>query len=286
MKIGVLTGIWYTSEGRSLLESLERAAALGFRYVDLHGVFHAGPAHLTQQDALAVKHEMEVLGLRPRNYVCHALHNIPTADDAACEENLDYLNRALDLALLWDVYQMMLNAGQWVFGVERKLAWARTVSFLQQLCDYAASREVFIVQEAEPYVWFLVNDTASTLRMIEDVDRANFTTLVDLGHMALAREGPEELERLSESIIHAHFSDHEPYRHTNQTIGTGFAPMGEYLDALRTLGIDGLVERFGYDELVVSFELGAPGDTIDDPDTWVQDSIDFVRQVAPTMTLD
>ena len=114
----------------------------------------------------------------------------------------------------------------------------------------------------------------------------NFTTLVDLGHMALAREGPEELECLGESIIHAHFSDHEPYRHTNQTIGTGFAPIGEYLDALRNMEIDGLVGRFGYDELVVSFELGAPGDVIDDPDDWVRDSIEYVRRVAPTMTLD
>ena len=121
--------------------------------------------------------------------------------------------------------------------------------------------------------------------MMEDVDRLDFTALVDLGHKALAREGPEDLQRLCGSIIHAHFSDHEPYLHTNQTVGTGFTPTGEYLDALRAMEIDRSVERFGYDELVVSFELGAPGDSIDDPDDRVRRSIEYVRQVAPYMTL-
>lgn len=286
MKLGMLTGLWYISGKESALDSLERVAALGFRYVDLHGVFHAGPAHLSRTDAESLKREMDALGLRPRNYVCHAPHNIPSADDATFEADLEYLQRAVDLALLWDVNQIMLNAGQWAFGVSREQAWNRSVRFFQRLCDFAAERDVFIAQEAEPHVWFLVNDVASTVRMMEDVDRPNFTTLVDLGHMALARESQEDLERLGDSIIHAHFSDHRPYLHTNQTMGTGFAPTGEYLDALHALEIDRRVGRFGYDELVVSFELGAPGDLIDDPDECVRRSIDYVQEVAPYMKLD
>jgi sugar phosphate isomerase/epimerase len=286
MKIGMLTGLWYVSDQMSLLQSLERVASLGFRYVDLHGVFHCGPAHLSKSEALTAKREMETLHLEPRNYVCHAPHNIPSADEATAEADLEYLQRAVDLAVQWDVNQMMLNAGQWAFGVDREEAWSRSVRFLQRLCDYAWEREVFIVQESEPYVWFLVNDTASTIQMMEDVSRRNFATLVDLGHMALAREGRGELEKLGDSIIHAHFSDHEAYRHTNQVIGTGTTPTGEYLEALLAMEIDERVGRFGYDELVVSFELGAPGDLIDDPDDWVRRSIDHVREVAPFMTLD
>jgi sugar phosphate isomerase/epimerase len=229
---------------------------------------------------------MDSLGLEPRNYVCHAPHNIPSASERESDENLEYLKAAVDLALVWGVNQIMLNAGQWAYDVGRQEAWARSVSFLQRLCDYAAGRGIFIAQETEPYVWFLVNDVASTLRMMEDVDRPNLTTLVDLGHMALAREGPEELERLSGSIIHGHFSDHEPHRHTNQVIGTGFAATGDYLDALLAMDIDEQVKRFGYDQFVMSFELGAPGDSIADPDDWVRRSIEHVRQVAPYVTLD
>jgi sugar phosphate isomerase/epimerase len=176
-------------------------------------------------------------------------------------------------------------AGMWAYGLRREESWNKSVGFLQRLCEYAAPREVFIAQEAEPYVWFLVNDIASAVRMIEDVDRPNFTTLVDLGHMGLAREGPQELRRLRDTIIHAHFSDHEPLRHTNQTIGTGFVRTVDYLNELREMDIDKSVRRFGYDELVVSFELGSPGDSITDPDAMAERSLEHVQQIADYINL-
>ena len=228
---------------------------------------------------------MDTLGLTPRNYVLHPPVSIPAASAAEIEKSYAFLTEGIDLAVSWGVNQIMFNAGQWACGVHRAEAWSKSVRFWQRVCDYAAPRGVYIAQETEPYVWFLVNDTASTLRMLEDVDRQNFVTLVDLGHMALAREGPEFLETLGDSIIHAHFSDHEAARHTNQVIGTGITRTAEYLDALRRMDIDGRVGRFGYDELVISLELGAPGDSIADPDNWVRLSIQHVLQVAPYVTL-
>ena len=285
MKIGMLTGIWWIGQKAPLIESLQRAAALGFHYVDIHGVFHGGPAHLKPEERLLVRSEMEKLGLTPRNYVLHARHNIASASDAELEQSFAYLQEGIDMALDWGVNQLMLNAGQWVYGLSRQAAWERAVRFLQRLCDYAAPRGVYIAQEAEPYVWFLVNDISSTRRMLEGVDRQNFTVLVDLGHMALARESDDDLASIGDAIIHAHFSDHQPYLHTNQAIGTGFTRTKDYLDALQRMDIDRRVKRFGYDELVVSFELGVPGDTITDPDDWVSRSIQHIQEIAPYMTL-
>lgn len=285
MKIGMLTGVWFIAGGATLAESLRRAVVLGFRHVDLHGVFHGGPAHLTPAERLAIGAEMNALGLVPRNYVLHAPHNIPSASGAKLEENFACLKEGIDMALSWGVNQLMLNAGQWAYGIERRAAWERSAGFLRRICDYAAPRGVFIAQESEPYVWFLVNDTPSTVRMIADVDRPNFTVLVDLGHMALAREAPEELHKIGDQIIHAHFSDHKPFLHTNQEIGTGFTRTKEYIDELRRMDIDGRVKRFGYDELVISLELGAPGDRIDDPDGCVKRSLEHLRQIAPDLTL-
>jgi sugar phosphate isomerase/epimerase len=186
MKIGMLTGLWYIADGATVIESLQRAAGLGFRTVDLHGVFHAGPAHLSSQGRQAVKDELANLGLSARNYVLHPLVNLPSASQAELEHNYAYLCEGVDLALEWGVNQLMLNAGQWAYGVPRPQAWEQSVRFLQRLCDYAAPRGVFIAQEPEPYVWFLVNDLASARRMMADVDRPNFTLLLDLGHMALS----------------------------------------------------------------------------------------------------
>lgn len=285
MKIGMLTGIWYVAEAATLQASLERAAALGFRYVDLHGVFHAGPIHLLAEQRSQVPSMLKTLGLTARNYVLHPRVNTVAASEAELEQNYAYLIEGIDLAVSWGINQIMFNAGQWVYGMDRDEAWVKSVRFWQRVCDYAAPRGVYVAQETEPYVWFLVNDTASTLRMRTDVGRDNFVTLVDLGHMALAREGPEHLARLGDSIIHAHFSDHEAFRHTNQIIGTGITRTAEYLEMLQRIEIDLEVRRFGYDELVISFELGAPGDTITDPDDWVRRSIQHIQQVAPYVTL-
>ena len=285
MKAGMLSGLWYVAEGASLIESLRRSAGLGFHYVDLHGVFHAGPRHLSRRDRIAVRRQLDSLGLVPRNYVLHALHNIPSATEAERRENLDYLKEGVDLAVAWGVRQIMLNAGQWVHGMGRQEAWALSVAFLRQVCDYAGERLVYIAQETEPYVWFLVPDLASASAMAADVDRANFATLVDLGHMALARESASDLSQVEHSVIHAHFSDHEPYRHTNQVIGTGCTPTADYLQCLTSLEQHGWSERFGYEELVVSFELGSPGDTIADPDAWVRRSLEHVLTVAPDVSV-
>ena len=285
MKIGMLTGLWYVAGETTLVESLQRAAALGFRFVDLHGVFHAGPKHLSMQERQQVKTELETLRLVARNYVLHSPHNPASASAAEHEASFQYLREGLDLCLFWGINQLMLNPGQWIYGLPRQQVWANSVRFLQRVCDYAALRGIFIALEAEPCVWFLVNDIPSTAHMLADVDRENFSVLVDLGHMGLSRESPADLAQLGDRIIHAHFSDHEGFRHTNQVIGTGVTPTADILEWLRRVDIDRGVRRFGYDELVVSFELGAPGDQISDPDDLVRRSLDYVRQIAPFMSL-
>ena len=188
MKLGMLTGLWWVASRATVFEALERTAALGFHSVDLHGVFHAGPAHLSPDERLRVKRDLDRLGLEARNYVLHARHNIPSATPAEREEDLAYLRQGIDLAVSWGARQLMLNPGQWSPSVGRAEAWERAVSFLQAVCAYAEARGVFILQEPEPYVWFLVDDLASAQQMMQDVGRPNFGLLVDLGHMGLARE--------------------------------------------------------------------------------------------------
>ncbi|MGW8249442.1 MAG: sugar phosphate isomerase/epimerase family protein [Anaerolineales bacterium] len=285
MKIGMLTGIWSIAERASLIDSLHRAAALGFHYVDLHGVFHAGPAHLSAKERLAVKAELKSLGLIPRNYVLHPLHNLASATESELEQSLAYLQEGINLATEWGINQLELNAGQWVYGLPKDVSWSKAVRFLQRLCDYAAARDFFIAIESEPYVWFLVNDLASTQRMLSDVDRQNFTVLADLGHLALERQSPQALAQIADVIINAHFSDHKPYLHTNQVIGSGFVPTADYLDMLHRLDIDYRMQRYGYGEMVVSFELGVPGDHIDDPDGWVKQSLQHILEIAPYMSM-
>ena len=79
----------------------------------------------------------------------------------------------IDMAVTWGVNQLMLNAGQWAYGVSREEAWNKAVRFLQRVCDYAAPREVFIAVESEPYAWFLIKDIRLTEQWVADVGRPN-----------------------------------------------------------------------------------------------------------------
>jgi len=283
MKLGMLTGLWYVASQASVFEAMERAAALGFRTVDLHGVFHAGPMHLTPEARRRVRPELDRLGLEARNYVLHARHNIPSATPNEREEDLAYLREGIECAASWGIRQLMLNAGQWAPAAGRSEAWRRAVAFLQAVCEAGETRGVSIVQEPEPYVWFLVDDLAAARQMQYDVARPNFGLLVDLGHMGLAHESAAELEPLAGSILHAHFSDHLVNQHTNQVIGTGAVPLGDMLAGLRALRVDEQLRARGYDELTIAFELGAPGDTIPDPDDWVERSIAAIRALDPSI---
>lgn len=283
MKIGMLTGLWWIAERATVQESLHRIAALGFRYVDLHGVFHAGPIHLTDPERHAIRPELDSLGLIPRNYILHSPHNPASASDRDLEQDLAYLREGIDMAVEWGIRQLMLNPGQWTQGIPHRQAWDRATGFVQQVCDVAAERDVLIALEPEPYVWFLVNDLASASRMIADVNRPNIGLLADLGHMGLSRESRDDLEPLADRIMHAHFSEHEASRHTNQILGTGSTPTRELVDALRELDLDARVRRWSIDELVISCELGCPGDTIEDPDDWARKSLDHIKSLAPDL---
>ena len=55
-------------------------------------------------------------------------------------------------------------------------------------------------------------------------------------------------------------------------------------EALRDLGVDRDASRWGYDEMVVSLELGVPGPAIAGADEWVRVSLDHVRQIAPYLS--
>ncbi|MBM3122802.1 MAG: sugar phosphate isomerase/epimerase [Chloroflexi bacterium] len=285
MKLSMLTGLWYVASKATVFEALERAAALGFRTVDLHGVFHAGPAHLTPDERRLLRRELDRLGLEARNYVLHARHNIPGATPTEREEDLAYLREGLECASSWGVRQLMLNAGQWTVGVGRADAWRRAAAFLQRVCEEAEPRGIYILQEPEPYVWFLVDDLAAAQQMQQDVARPNFGLLADLGHMGLARESAADLEPLSGAILHAHFSDHEANRHTNEVIGGGAVPTRDLLAGLRRMQLDARLQAQGFDELAIAFELGVPGDDIADPDDWVRRSIAAVQTLDPGLGL-
>ena len=83
--------------------------------------------------------------------------------------------------------------------------------------------------------------------------------------MSQFKQNPSNLARLKYVIIYAHFSDNSLDLYTNQIIRTGSTPKADHLAMLRQLEIDKLAARIGNQGLVVSLEMGIPGDPIKAP---------------------
>lgn len=283
MKIGMLSGLWSIAGNLDAVSTVSRVADLGFHYIDFQGVLHAGPSHLDEKQVQAIAAALTDHGMEARNYVLHAPYNIPTASEEQLRESYEYLHEGMRTAKRWGIRQLMLNAGRWSTDVSRSTGWSKAVAFLKSVCDLA-DREGFLVAiESEPYVWFVLSDLESTLRMVRDVDRRNFGILLDLGHCALERQSPERLVEVVPHLMHVHFSDHQAERHTNQVIGTGVCPLSEYVRALMDAGADNAVAQYGYFELVGSMELGFPGDCIPDPEAWAVRSRENIQAKCPSV---
>jgi len=284
MKIGIITSLWAYAENLSLYDTLGRIAALGFNYVDILGIMHGDPTLLSDDEKRRVRDRLGDLGLTASSMVGLPPVNIATPDAAEVQAGLDYVAQCLEFANLLGIRQLLLNGGQRIAELPHERAWANAVTFLRRCAEHGAEHDVYITLETEPYLYFLVNDLRTLARMLADVDHPYLLSIVDLGHIMLARDRVEELSLLGDSIVHAHFSDHKATRHTNQIVGTGATPTADYLRALHQLDVDGFAAKRGM-EFIITFELGTRDTPIHDPDDWALRSLAHVQRIAPTLAL-
>lgn len=277
MKLGVITTPWSLAEGLSLPETFERIAALGYRYVDVSGVRHGDPLALSAAKKQAAADAVRLNDLVP---VCIALWppgNVATQDDAEREACFAYVRAGIDFAAQLGAPNVLFNTGQRTIGLDHAAAWRNAVGFVRRAADYAAARGIRVLVESEPYVYYVMNDLATSLRMVDEVGRRNCLTIIDLGHMSLSRESPASLADAIDKIGHIHITDNDGLLHANDIVGSGTTPVGAYLAAIH--------EADSAHEPVAVMELGVPGDSIDSPERWVEASSTHARRVAPFLAL-
>ena len=85
------------------------------------------------------------------------------------------------------------------------------VEFFKEVGDYAASHNTVIGMEANPVIYNtnFINDTASALKLIDEVDSDGFRLNLDVGTMIYNNESVDVLNDKVHLINHVHIS--EPY---------------------------------------------------------------------------
>ncbi len=119
---------------------------------------------------------------------------------------------------------------------------------------------------------------------MEDINMPNLYPNVDVGHLVITREEPEQLEKLKSRLLHVHLSETESFAHTNSILGTGAVDFKAYVDKFWNWESKKIV-RYGR-TLCAGIEMGseASGGFVEDPDMWVEESLKYLAKKLPELT--
>mgnify|MGYP001208941445 CR=1 FL=1 len=286
MKLGINLSIW-SHAGVPFLESFSRAKNLGFRYIDLLGTGHLDPLNV---NTLTIRQARDIikdsdLYISSMIMLPRIVGNIASSNSKSREIALEYVKVCIDITKELGGRQVLMDGGERELYSTLEESWENSKGSIRECASYAMEREVIVTLELEPCMYSIVRDIPSMFRMISEVNMPNVLANVDIGHLSITRESPKELNQLRGLAIHAHISDNDGRVHANEIIGTGVTPVAEYLEVLEDIGLDKVAEKNGVVP-VAGLELGLMGQYIDDPDRWAKESLQFILDKCPWITLN
>lgn len=182
--------------------------------------------------------------------------NLNHPDSRERQKAVDAIKKDIDEAYSWNALGLGVLSGADPGPDGRKEGAKLFADSLSQLCDYSASKgEMPIVLEVFDRANFAKNclmgpcDEVAQLSEMVRKNHANFGIMVDLSHLPLLNESPEQsLGTLKDYLIHAHIGncvmrkpDHEAYGDNHPRFGipegeNGLDELVTFLTVLNGLG--------------------------------------------------
>lgn len=284
MKLGAGTYGW-SAAGYGMEDALREIAALGIGYVDMLGCGHGHPEVLTKskrEDIVRIidDHDLHISSIL-------ALHdgNIASPERQERADILDYMHRIFDLCGEFAADQILYKPGDKVIGLPHDAAWENSVAFTQRTADVGRGYGVLITFELVPRPFALVQTIAEMELMLDDVACENVFANLDLGHVALVRDGAADCARIASRTIHLHLNDNDTYVHTNDVVGSGNVPTEAYVEAVCENGAEETCASLGI-TLVAGIEIELTEKTEGKtPRDITRMSRDYVRDHVPSITM-
>lgn len=287
MKLALNTLV-YEVGNKGPLDSLRSAAGFGFRYFDYAGIRKGNPHTMTGKEKSEVTRLVKNEGLISSQMLLVATRDTAHPDPAKREQVLDYMKSCAGFQKDLGGRQMLVCWGGGLYepGVPRERSWCYMIDNIRRFAEYCLEENMLVGIELDPHVYFICNDTYKLARAIEDINMPNVYPNIDIGHLVITREEPVRLEKLRHRLLHVHLSETESFNHTNSILGTGVVDFRAYFDKLIELGIEENCEKYG-EACVASIEMGseASGMTVEDPDMWVRESLEYLGKVIPELSM-
>jgi sugar phosphate isomerase/epimerase len=238
MRLGLINSAW-AQAGRDTAWGIARTKEIGFDSIDIF----ADPLSIDVRERQLIRRECARQQL-PIVSVCCVAVGLIDFNASVQQFHVDRVRRYLDLVYEFEARNLLLVLGEYIWNREvipPEEQWRTGVEHCRRLADYAATLDVEIVLELEPFPLSLLNSVDRMVAFLEEVDHPALRANIDVSHLHLAKVGPTELRRLKGLARHVHISDCDGTRHGDLPPGRGVVDFGPYLREIRELQIDGAV---------------------------------------------
>lgn len=235
MRLGLINSAWVQAN-QPTTYGLRKTKEIGFDSVDIF----ADPMDLDIRERRLIKDECDRLQLPIVSIACVAVGLIDF-NPSVQRFHMDRVREYLDLAYEYEAQNVLLVLGEYIWNQEvipPQEQWQTAVRNCRELGDYAASLNLQIALELEPFPLSLLNSVDSMVRFIDECNHPAIQANIDISHLLLANVAPQELARLKNKAIHLHISDCDGKKHGDLPPGRGVVPFADYLAEVAKLGLD------------------------------------------------
>jgi len=258
----------------------------GFSLVDFAGINSGDPTLMSDEQRKEIVRRMNDLGLKLSQFQLAHTQQLASSDASLRAKGIDYMKRCADFVQELGGKQMLVwwGCGVLEFAIPREQSWMNAVNSMKEFCSWCEPDKLIVELELEPHNFSFLNNTATMVKMVEDINTSNIYSNVDIGHMSINREGPIAIEKFGRRILHAHISETDSFEHTNSIIGTGNVDYAVYIHKLFELGIEENCKKVGV-PCAAGIEMGEKIGGVDDPDRWIQESLVYIQNILPELEL-
>lgn len=269
-------------------ESLRSAAKFGFKYIEYAGIRKGNPLTMTAEQKREVVRIAKGEGLVNTQMLLVATKDTAHPDFRKRDAVFDYMKACAEFQKELGGRQLLVcwGGGLYELGTSPYKSWGYMVENVGRFAEYCQKENMLVGIELDPHVYFICNNTYKLAQAMEDINMPNLYPNVDVGHLVITREDPNQLEKFKERLLHVHLSETESFDHTNSILGTGVVDFKAYVDKVIELGIEENCAKLG-EPCVAGIEMGseASGGFVENPDMWVEESLKYLGKILPELTL-
>ncbi|MCX8237471.1 MAG: sugar phosphate isomerase/epimerase family protein [Akkermansiaceae bacterium] len=238
MKLGIINSA-FGQAGVDTITGLEHIARIGFDSVDIF----TEPSMISAEEISQIKKVCEAKNLPILSLPVVAIGLIDF-NDPVRDYHIARCKQFIDLAERWGSDNILLVLGEYLWQREvipPEEQWRWGIESCRILGDYADSKGIDIALELEPFRLSILNSIDEMSRFVSECDHPRVRANIDISHLVLADNGPEEVSKLAGQAIHVHISDCDGKVHGDLPPGRGVVKFAPYLQAIKELNIDGAV---------------------------------------------